>query len=136
MATKKAQTITLVNRIGELVCQIHQLEKELDTLHAIDVYQDMDEEARCSLWSNIGLPEKHVLSCQEDPSMCAEFPCYAAHALLEPLFQTIPQSVLHKQGCYIQIQGKTVRMNISLSTSVEKLAQALGCHQLHVHRTK
>lgn len=127
----------LADQIGKKVRQIQELEKELISLRVTDIYQDMDPRYnQCSLWSNLGLLQTHALTHQQDSSRPEEDPCFASLALLEGILETIPQSVLQMQGCYIQTQDKNVAICASFSTSVEKLVQTHECHLLRAHRTK
>lgn len=121
----------LVNQIGEMVCQIQELEKELIDLRVTDVCQYNQEKYNPNfLWSNLGLLQTHGLSHLQDLSRAEEDPCFASLALLEELLKTIHQSVLQMQGCYIRTQGKTVSMNISFSTSLENLVRTSESYPL------
>lgn len=127
----------LANQIGEKVRQIQELEKELINLKVTDIYQDMAPHYnQCSLWSNLGLLQTHALTHLQDSNRPEEDPCFASLALLEGILETIPQSVLQMQGCYIQTQDKSVGICVSFSTSVEKLVQTHECHLLLARHTK
>ena len=97
---KAKKTDDLVNQIGEMVCQIQELEKELINLRVTDVCQYNQEKYNPSfLWSYLGLLQTHGLSHLQDLNRAEEDPCFASLALLEELLKTIHQSVLQMQGC-------------------------------------
>lgn len=128
--SEKAQKAdVLVGRIGEMACQIQELEKELIGLLVTDVQEKYNPSF---LWSYLGLLQTHGLFHQQDLGRAEEDPCFATLALLEELLKNIHQSVFQMQGCYIRIQDKNVSMNISLSTSLENLIQACEAYMFSV----
>lgn len=127
----------LIGRIANAARQIEDAEKELFSLRVTDIYREEGlESSLCSLWLRLGLLQTHGLSHQSDLNRYEEDPCFASLALVEEILQTIPQSALRMQGCYIRTQDKSVRMNISISTSVEELAQMRGFYQPAARRKK